>query len=230
MGKILYQFICVCMVFCLSVLPVGAKLISLNFEEPIDTDPATAKAYATHVRKLIEEKWHDFYIRGIFDISQVQIDVVIKPDGFVRVERRSVFDPNDKFKADDTFRDFMRGFVRQCPPTPDQQPHLVTITAKCRTAGREMPDFKKVIVALATLAAIGAAGYGMYRLAQASNNSAYGYTNPNLVWVNGYATRRGTWVPGYWRTAANGTMYDNFSSLGNINPFTGQPGTVVPRY
>ena len=73
----------------------------------------------------------------------------------------------------------------------------------------------------------------MYKLAQNTNRGGYGYggyTNPDVVWVNGYSNRYGHWVPGYWRTAANGTMYDNFSSLGNLNPYTGEVGTVIPRY
>lgn len=102
------------MVFCLSVLLVSAKLISLYFEEPIEADLVTAKAYAAYVRQLIEEKWHVVYINGVFDIPLVQVDVVIKPDGFVRVERHSVFDPNDQFSwAFKTYRDRVSGALEE---------------------------------------------------------------------------------------------------------------------
>lgn len=55
-------------------------------------------------------------------------------------------------------------------------------------------------------------------------------TNPDIVYVDpvidqstGIVLRKG-----YWRTKANGVIWDNFSTQGNINPFTGKPGTVQP--
>lgn len=44
------------------------------------------------------------------------------------------------------------------------------------------------------------------------------------VWVNGYFRRDGTFVKGHCRSKANGLCYDNYSSVGNINPNTGQNG------
>lgn len=45
--------------------------------------------------------------------------------------------------------------------------------------------------------------------------------------VNGYYRSDGTYVAPYHRTAPNNTISDNYSTKGNINPYTGQPGTVV---
>lgn len=53
-------------------------------------------------------------------------------------------------------------------------------------------------------------------------------TNPNHVWVNGYTRSNGTYVEGYYRTAPNHTNTDNFSTVGNINPYTGQLGYIKP--
>lgn len=47
------------------------------------------------------------------------------------------------------------------------------------------------------------------------------------VWVDGYY-RNGTYVKGHYRTRANGTKSDNYSTEGNVNPYTGKPGTVNP--
>ncbi|MBX9950293.1 MAG: hypothetical protein K2Y39_14080 [Candidatus Obscuribacterales bacterium] len=58
----------------------------------------------------------------------------------------------------------------------------------------------------------------------------YGWTNPHVVHVNGYFRSNGTYVSPHWRTAANHTMRDNFSTRGNVNPFTGRRGTVRARY
>ena len=45
------------------------------------------------------------------------------------------------------------------------------------------------------------------------------------TWVNGYIKDDGTYVPGHWRSDANDTRDDNYSTKGNANPYTGQPGT-----
>ena len=46
--------------------------------------------------------------------------------------------------------------------------------------------------------------------------------------VHGYSTSRGTYVQTHYRTAPNGTMLDNWSARGNVNSYTGRPGTRVP--
>jgi hypothetical protein len=48
------------------------------------------------------------------------------------------------------------------------------------------------------------------------------------VWVNGYYRRDGTYVPGYHRSAPDGNPWNNYSTKGNINPYTGKPGYVDP--
>jgi len=53
-------------------------------------------------------------------------------------------------------------------------------------------------------------------------------TNPNHVWVNGYYRSNGTYVEGHYRTAPNHTNVDNFSTRGNINPYTLERGWVKP--
>lgn len=47
-------------------------------------------------------------------------------------------------------------------------------------------------------------------------------------WVNGYIRADGTYVAGYYRSAPNNTVIDNYSTKGNTNPYTGQPGYVNP--
>lgn len=53
-------------------------------------------------------------------------------------------------------------------------------------------------------------------------------TNPNHVKVSGYTRKDGTYVQPYFRTAPNSTNRDNFSTKGNVNPYTGKPGWVDP--
>jgi hypothetical protein len=45
----------------------------------------------------------------------------------------------------------------------------------------------------------------------------------------GYITRHGTYVPGHYQTNPNGSLLDNWSTMGNYNPFTGQSG-YKPAY
>lgn len=50
------------------------------------------------------------------------------------------------------------------------------------------------------------------------------------VYVHPHMTRNGTYVEGYMRTSPNDTILDNYSTRGNVNPYTGQAGTVQPSY
>lgn len=56
----------------------------------------------------------------------------------------------------------------------------------------------------------------------------FAQVNSNRVWVNGYYRSNGTYVEGYYRTAPNNTNRDNYSTRGNVNPYTGKPGYVTP--
>jgi hypothetical protein len=49
------------------------------------------------------------------------------------------------------------------------------------------------------------------------------------VTVHGYTTKNGKQVQSYKRTAPNGTQKDNFSTKGNVNPYTGKKGTKTPK-
>lgn|SRR5690349_8096805 len=48
------------------------------------------------------------------------------------------------------------------------------------------------------------------------------------VHVRGYVNKNGTYVAPYYRSSPNGTKLDNYSTKGNYNPYTGQPGTKNP--
>jgi hypothetical protein len=46
--------------------------------------------------------------------------------------------------------------------------------------------------------------------------------------VQGYTRSDGTYVAQHMQTNPNGNAYDNYSSRPNVNPYTGQTGTVNP--
>src|SRR2546426_2161999 len=73
---------------------------------------------------------------------------------------------------------------------------------------------KKLIIALALV--IG--------MATATFAQQYGYVRP-------YVRKDGTFVSGHYRTYPDGNFYNNWSTSGNINPFTGNPGyRTMPYY
>jgi hypothetical protein len=62
----------------------------------------------------------------------------------------------------------------------------------------------------------------------AASVAATSATAQSTVHVRGHTTRDGVYVPPHERTAPNDTKTDNWSSKPNVNPYTGQTGTVDP--
>lgn len=77
---------------------------------------------------------------------------------------------------------------------------------------------RSIILALVALAAFGGEAW-----ARGGSVSTRGYTRSN-----------GTYVQPHYRTAPNSTRSDNWSTRGNVNPYTGKAGTrdpyPAPRY
>lgn len=48
------------------------------------------------------------------------------------------------------------------------------------------------------------------------------------VHVKGYYRSNGTYVQPHYRSSPNSTVLDNYSTKGNINPYTGKEGTINP--
>lgn len=48
------------------------------------------------------------------------------------------------------------------------------------------------------------------------------------VHVRGYYRKNGTYVRPHMRSAPNGSKADNWSTKGNVNPYTGKVGTKSP--
>ncbi|MCO4783112.1 MAG: hypothetical protein KC646_12380 [Candidatus Cloacimonetes bacterium] len=49
------------------------------------------------------------------------------------------------------------------------------------------------------------------------------------VWVKGYTKSNGTQVKGYFRTKADNNKYNNHSTKGKVNPYTGKKGSFKPK-
>ena len=48
--------------------------------------------------------------------------------------------------------------------------------------------------------------------------------------VSGYTRSNGTYVEPYHRTAPDSNPYNNYSTQGNVNPYTGEVGHKNPGY
>ena len=55
-------------------------------------------------------------------------------------------------------------------------------------------------------------------------------SNPSTHTVRPYITQQGTVVQPHIQTNPNRTQLDNFTTRGNVNPYTGQIGTRTPRW
>jgi len=59
----------------------------------------------------------------------------------------------------------------------------------------------------------------------AASARGHGGGHPGPIRVRGYTTKRGTYVAPPHRTAADGRTANNWSHVGNVNPYTGKEGT-----
>ena len=55
-----------------------------------------------------------------------------------------------------------------------------------------------------------------------------GVAYADSTYVQGHTTKNGTYVPGHMRTTPNSSKLDNWSTKGNVNPYTGKKGTKDP--
>lgn len=53
---------------------------------------------------------------------------------------------------------------------------------------------------------------------------------PDVRYQSGYSRSDGTYVNGHYKTRSNQTNYDNFSTQGNINVYTGTQGSRARDY
>lgn len=62
----------------------------------------------------------------------------------------------------------------------------------------------------------------------ARGGSGSSHSSGSSHYVAPHVTKNGTYVEGHMQTNPNGTKLDNWSTKGNVNPYTGQPGTKNP--
>jgi len=84
-----------------------------------------------------------------------------------------------------------------------------------------MTKFARTVTFLALALLLGSLAVADARGLRPSGGSGSHY-------VRGYTKGNGTYVAPHYQTNPNGTKLDNWSTKGNVNPYTGQPGTKDP--
>lgn len=90
---------------------------------------------------------------------------------------------------------------------------------------------KLIVLALSIAVAFPAfaRGYsGSYKSSSHSYSSRSVKSHGSSTHVRGYTKKNGTYVQPHMRTSPNSTKMDNYSTKGNVNPYTGKHGTVNP--
>ena len=57
-----------------------------------------------------------------------------------------------------------------------------------------------------------------------------GTASTQSIYVSPYVKSNGTYVGGHHRSKADGNFYNNWTTKGNVNPFTGSRGTRISPY
>lgn len=85
-----------------------------------------------------------------------------------------------------------------------------------------------VLVSIGVLVCTSASAQSRSHPYPSYNPPAYYYgtgSNPRATYVAPTVRRDGTFVRGHARSRPNGTQLDNWSTRGNVNPYTGRKGT-----
>ena len=88
----------------------------------------------------------------------------------------------------------------------------------------------RVMIAVGLLAAGVTAASAQYAGSSYSGGLSGTGSNPSNHYVQPHVTSTGSSVSGHYQTNSNNTQMDNYSTRGNINPYTGAVGTRTPRY
>ena len=92
--------------------------------------------------------------------------------------------------------------------------------------------FGVLLTLFTSAAARGAGSHASHSASHSSSHTAAGHANRShsSVAVHGYTKRNGTYVAPHYRSAPDHSKANNWSSRGNVNPYTGKAGTKAPTH
>lgn len=210
-----------------TLLPAYAKLVSLDFTNANRSLDSVLKPYHSTARKQIEANWEQV---DPCCGKKIIVNFMVLANGKIVVPESTSY-INDE--TDPRLLPLTSLFaVNYLPPLPEGQDDLLVtgiFQSKKAPMDQELvrARTKRTLQILAVLAVGGAAATGLILWANSMKGSNDN-SSSNYHWVRRPSYTNGIYKPGYWQSNANDTILDNFSTRGNINPFTGQPGWVVP--
>jgi hypothetical protein len=83
-------------------------------------------------------------------------------------------------------------------------------------------------IAVSAQSAYESSSYGSSYSQPRTTSTGYGSAYSQPVHVNSYTRSDGTYVEPHYRTSADDTRTNNYSTKGNVNPYTGRAGTKNP--
>ncbi len=87
----------------------------------------------------------------------------------------------------------------------------------------------RILIVAGALVATAASASAQYR--GSSSGSGFGAgSNSSSHSVQGHSNSGGSYTQPYQATNPNSTQLDNYSTRGNVNPYTGAVGTRSPKY
>ena len=231
------------LVFLVSVQPAVARSVNLDIRNEARAYRGIRKAlkpYCIDLRKRIESRWAS---SDPCTGETATVVMVIDSDGNL-----ADIKPGE---GSGTAQGVASEIICQCAPfSPVPQPQPCLLIKATLRSKQPRVDPTPAVNALMCLAVGALIGFSIYELVKSSRNSnsgnnngvlvdsngnvisvnfqASGTVNPNYQRVSGYTRKNGTYVPAHRRTRANRNRFDNYSTQGNINPWTGLPGHVNP--
>ncbi len=222
--KLQIQTIAGFLAISMSLPPVWARAVDLDIRNAAQAYPGihkVLKPYCVDLRKRIEQRWSQIAPHTGENASVV---MVIGSNGELTDIQPGEVTGVAQVIAGEA--------IKQCAPfepVPPPQPCLlVKATLRSKRPNVDPPPAVNALLGLAMVALAGFSVYALYKWGGNGSTNGSGYVNTQYEYVNGYTRADGTYVPGYRRTVGDGTLMNNYSTQGNTNPWTGQPGYVDP--
>lgn len=204
-----------------------ARDVFFDAQNPNHQLHALLAPYCVQMRKQVEQVWDKVDPRTG---GQVQMILVVGPDGQLKNVLPRLLEPSPLIER-------AVYAVTQCGdfrPLPSGQNGLCIVATFKSRKMLSGPDRKLITDAVIAAALVGVAGFAIFAILKwggsGSNgmSNAYGATNPGYHWVRGYTRSDGVYVPAHIQTNPNDTLWDNYSTRGNTNWYTGQNGWITP--
>lgn len=217
-------FIALACTFLLACPAALSRDVFFDIQDPHPLLHEQLAPYCKNARIQVEKIWDqvDPHLG-----NSVEMVIMLGPDGTIQDLQPRHIDPNPLIERATYAVVNCGGFA----PLPNGQNGLCIIakfkSKRSSAPGDGQPSLSDALLAAGLLAATGFAIYALIKASKKSSNDS-GQVNPNYHYVRPYIRADGVYIPGHYQTNPNDTILDNYSTRGNVNIWTGQPGWINP--